>query len=262
MANWDIFIFDAHGEGDSGAVGNGKEEYKESIRLNNLICEYLKPTGLKIHRNNGKNNYKNCQITGNTYNYKFGFTNHLNSSADSSATGTEILVQASEKYIEMEENILYRICRETGLSNRGLKSRNYDTEKFELRNPNSTASFSKDWYKELREARNQGICLSIIECCFLSNPNDVKIWDKHINTIAFIIADEIAKYCGKSISNGVQSSPTINSSPNTQNASKGLLRVKKDNASIGAFANSDNVLNAVKNALNSNDFKSITIERV
>lgn len=195
LANYDVFLFDGHGDGDSGAVGNGRQEHNEAKRLNNKIYEYLKPTGLRIHR--GVNNYQNNLLAGNTYNYKFGFSTHLNS-AGAGATGIEMIVQPEEKYLNVEEAILKKISALTGLQNRGMKSRDYNTGAF-IKRTNGTSIGNKDYYKETRDARNRGLCLSIIETCFISNPSDMAKFDKYFNDIAFIIADEIAKYCGKTI---------------------------------------------------------------
>lgn len=264
MANYDIFIFEGHGEGDCGAVGNGRQEHTEAKRFNDKVCEYLKPTGLSIHRSNGKNNFKNCQLVGNTYRYKFGFTTHLNASASSAATGSEILVQSQEKYIELEQSILKRICSLTGLANRGLKSKDYNTDNTVQRKPGSTANFSKDWYKELRDARNQGICLSILELCFITNINDMKLFDKYFNDIAFIVADEIAKYCDKSISKPSSSPTSSNTSSDVKpptEASDALYRVFVDGNKVGSYGKIENILNQVKVAVDKKA-KNIRIEKV
>lgn len=196
MAQFDLFLFDGHGDGDCGAVSNGKQEHTEAKKFNDKVCEYLKPTGLKIHR--GVNNYKNNLLAGNTYTYKFGFSTHLNSASNTIAGGIEILAQGKEKYLEVEEAILKRIVNKTGLTNRGIKSRCYDTEKWYGRS-NGTAVNITDYFKELRDARTRGLSLSILELAFISNKDDMAKWDKYIDDMALIVADEIAKYCGKSI---------------------------------------------------------------
>lgn len=253
MASYDLFLFEGHGEGDPGACSNGRQEHTEAKRLNDKVIEYLKSTGLNIHRNNGKNNFNNCLLVGNTYKYKFGFTTHLNS-ASATATGIEALVQSKESYLSVEQNIINRIAATTGLANRGMKSKDYVSDRVEARVNGKVGSYATDWYKELRDARAQGICLSILEICFISNSNDMKLFDKYFNDIAFIIADEIAKYCGKSISKTpVNTTPPQNAPQGSTGASNStgtsIYRVIADGSQVGAYGVIDNAIAEIKKQL-------------
>lgn len=259
MANYDIFIFDGHGEGDCGAVGNGKQEHTEAKRFNDKVCEYLKPTGLSIHRSNGKNNYKNCLLAGNTYRYKFGITTHLNSSTNTTATGIEALVPAKEKSFNLETNILSRVSKEIGLQNRGIKSRDYNTNTWYKRSNGQALNF-KDWFKEIREAWNNGISLTILELAFISNASDMKLFDSKFDAFAFIVAEEIARACDKTITKPSTSSST-STGTNTGTSTKGLHRVKADGKQIGSYGVQENVLNAVKKAMN-DGASNIIIEKI
>ena len=76
---------------------------------------------------------------------------------------------SKEKYLSVEQEIIGNVSRETGLANRGLKSRNYDTDNFYFRE-NGVAQTFTDWYKVIREAWDLGISLSIIHCFLNVSP--------------------------------------------------------------------------------------------
>lgn len=189
---YDLFIFHGHGEGDNGAVGNGQVELQLARQLTNKVVEKLTFNGLKVHTNNGLNNYNRNLTKGQTYKYRFGYTLHLNSGG---GIGSEIISPKNENGLDLDFAILEGL-EKMGLRNRGVKSRDYDTEQFIQRVKNVRLS-GKDYYKEIRDAWTNGVSLGILEVCFIDNANDVNIFLNNIDKITSIICDEILKVCGK-----------------------------------------------------------------
>lgn len=208
MANYDLFIFAGHGEGDCGAVGNGYQEHERCVALAKKVVSILQSKGLKVHY--GIQNYNNNLTKGNTYSKKFGFSFHLNSSTSKSAKGIEIIVPLTDKNLSMETEIINEMAK-LGFTNRGLKSRDYNTEAWSNRT-NGKALSGTDYYGEIRNAKSNGVSLSIIESCFISNADDIKRFNSNIDKIATIYANAILKYCGVSTSSTTSSNSSSSTS--------------------------------------------------
>ena len=207
---YDIFIFRGHGNGDCGAVGNGYTEEQVAQLLVNLLVKKLKSRGVNVHTNaSNQNNYQNCCLG--SYKYKFGYSIHLNS-AGSSASGIEAYVPLGEKYLKLEEDILKQVSSKLNIPNRGVKSRNYNTEQTSFR-VNGTPSSGKDYYKEIREAWQKGISLTILEVGFI-NSNDVHKIIQYQEEITTMMSNVILKELDKE---PLINNDTTNSKPNTTN---------------------------------------------
>ena len=189
MASYDLGLFKGHGLGDVGAVGNGFQEHERVSTLADKIAKHLTGKGLKVHT--GVNNYVNVYVNSNTYGKKFALSLHLNSASDSSASGCEILVPLKEKYFDLEIEILKGL-EGLGFKNRGLKSRDYNTEAWSLRT-NGQVSSGTDYYKEIRTAWAKGVSLSIVEFCFISNSADIQRFNNNIDKIALLVANAILR---------------------------------------------------------------------
>lgn len=190
---YDIFIFRGHGNGDCGATGNGYTEEQVAQLIVNLLVKKLRSKGVNVHTNAAnQNNYQSCCLS--SYKYKFGYSIHLNS-ASSSASGIECFVPLGEKYLKLEEKILYEISNKLIIPNRGIKSRNYNTEQISFRQ-NGTVSTGTDYYKEIRDAWSKGISLTIMELGFI-NSNDVHKIIQYQEEITTIMANIILKELDK-----------------------------------------------------------------
>ena len=210
----DIFIFRGHGNGDCGAVGNGYTEEQVAQLLVNLLVKKLRGRGVNVHTNaSNQNNYQNCCLG--SYKYKFGYSIHLNS-ASASASGIEAYVPLGEKYLKLEEDILKQVSNKLNIPNRGVKSRNYDTEQISFRQ-NGSPSTGKDYYKEIREAWQKGISLTILELGFI-NSSDVHKIIQYQEEITTIIANVILKELGKETI--INNSTSSNTNTNTQQGVK------------------------------------------
>lgn len=240
MANYDLGIFIGHGKSrdgsyDCGAVGHGYRENDIARELANLTAEELRKGGFNVHV--AEQSFKDNHTYGNKYRLNLVLSYHMNS-ASSNAVGSEILVPINEEYVSMETNILNRVCKELGLVNRGLKSRDYNSGKW-FNRTHGVAVGGKEYFGEIRKAWDNGVCLSIFEVAFISNKGDL---DKVLNNkhrIARIVAEEIAKVDGKTLPSGsTASKPTNNPTPTTG----GLYRVI-----TGSYASRDNANKQVAN---------------
>lgn len=210
----DIFIFRGHGNGDCGAVGNGYTEEQVAQLIVNLLVKKLRSKGVNVHTNGAnQNNYQNCCLG--SYKYKFGYSIHLNS-ASASASGIEAYVPLGEKYLKLEEDILKQVSNKLNIPNRGIKSRNYNTEQISFRQ-NGIASTGTDYYKEIREAWQKGISLTILELGFI-NSSDVHKIIQYQEEITTIIANVILKELGKETL--INNSTSSNTNANTQQGVK------------------------------------------
>ena len=231
---YDIFIFRGHGNGDCGAVGNGYTEEQVAQLIVNLLVKKLRSRGVNVHTNaSNQNNYQSCCLS--NYKYKFGYSIHLNSSA-SSASGIECYVPLNEKYLKLEEQMLKEISNKLSIPNRGVKSRNYNTEAISFRQ-NGSVSSGSDYYKEIRDAWSRGISLTIMEIGFI-NSNDVHKIIQYQEEITTIMANVILKELDKEplINNAV-----TNSKPNT-----GTQQGIKYQVVCGSFNNKENAKKQVE----------------
>ena len=197
MANYDIFLLRGHGNGDPGACANGYTEENLAQVIVDRVVELLKGKDVKVFTNSKtQNNYVTNCLIGHTFNYKFGYTIHLNS-ASLSATGTEIFVPINEQYVSTETKMCKEIANTLGIAVRGVKSRDYNSEAIHLR-IEKDESKGTDYYKEIRQSWQNGLSHSIIELCFISNSNDVKQLLNNKEKVCKVIANNILVYLEKS----------------------------------------------------------------
>lgn len=173
-----ILLLAGHGQGDSGAVGNGYKEAdltREFVKLLNpkLSC-YADVTVFDTNKN------PFTYFKANKYNFKeydYVFEIHFNAAVndrvgDGKTTGTEILVHPNEKGISVEEKILKRI-EALGFRNRGVKTRT------NLQNMNICKG-------------NQNVSYALLEVCFIDDKDDMTLYAKKKNAIADAVAEGIA----------------------------------------------------------------------
>lgn len=187
--DYDFFIFHGHGDGDNGACANGYTELNIAQSIQRSVLNELDKYNLKIHSNNGENNYYKNLTFGNSYKERFGFIIHINSGG---GTGAEMIVPLGESYFIMENNILNKL-EKLGLKNRGVKSRDYTSEKF-ISRYHMVKGSGTDWYKEIRDCWVRGNSATILEIGFIDNIHDLEILNNNINKIGNIIATEIINY--------------------------------------------------------------------
>ena len=168
-----------HGQGDSGAVGNG---YKEA----DLTREFLQLLQPKLSKyadvtvfDTNKNPY--TYLKSNKYNFKeydYVLEIHFNAAVndrvgDGRTTGAEILVHPNEKGVSVEEKTLKKL-EALGLRNRGVKVRD------NLQNMNICKG-------------NYGVSYALLEVCFIDDKDDMTLYAQKKDVLAFAVAEGIAE---------------------------------------------------------------------
>ena len=199
-----ILLIAGHGQGDSGAVGNG---YKEA-ELTREVCKLLKPM---------LDNYADVTIADtalNWYRYenreKLDFTQydyvleiHFNAGGNDTkgngaTTGTEIYITTSEKTHGVETEIV------KGISNIGFKNRGVKRKDFAV----------------IYYIKKQGVSPALLEVCFIDDIDDMKLYQSKKSEVIKAIAggiirgfslekkvDELKEACNLLASKGIINSP-------------------------------------------------------
>lgn len=251
MASYDSFLFEGHGTSeltggyDPGATNGGVKENDLADAIVTSALKHLAPTGLSIHRD--EQNYIDDDLAGNTYKYKSGIVVHINAGGGS---GPEIFPPINEKFLDSDFMITHAISKDLGVANRGVKSRDYDTEKTYQRT-NGVAIGGKDYYKEIRQAWEKGISLSILEVGFIDTSDLAKI-QANIDLIGRRVAEYIAFNCNATLPSLETPKPTPPTPPviPPTGTSNGLYRVFVDGNKIGAYGEVSNILKQVEKGLN------------
>ena len=180
---------DVTGGYDPGATYNGIQEHivVEKI-VDKAIARLTSVYKMNVHRD--EQNYLDVDLRGNSYKYKFAVSAHINAGGGQRA---EVFSPLTCSDLKLQMNILSDLAK-LGLKNGGVKSREYYSGNTYTRT-NGVAMSGLDYYKEIRDAKNLGIDLSIYEIGFIDS-NDINIILANIDKIANIFADRIAEYVG------------------------------------------------------------------
>lgn len=209
MASYDTFLFIGHGKSktgvfDSGATNGSVKEYDLNKKIVESAKKYLESTNLKVHY--GEQNFRDKLTTENTYSSKAGITIHCNSSDDVRASGVEAWISFKDTDIENEQYLIKAVSDKLGISNRGVKSREYHTGDTYLRTATTKPPTSlTDYYGEIREASKKGIKLCLLETGFISNSKDLSEINAHIDDIGFIVANYVCMICNTTLPKPVKS---------------------------------------------------------
>jgi len=216
-----ILLIAGHGDGDVGAVGNGYREADLTREVAGLLKGYLSDYADVDVADTNKNWYKHIIKQKNYFYFKvydYVLEIHFNSSVNKSANGTEIYITRSEKSHGVETNIVNGI-NSVGFVNRGVKVKNYDLMSY---------------------VKNQGVSSALLEVCFISNANDVKMYQEKKNEVIKAIADgiidgfgldrkvdELKEACDLLASKGIINSPDYWASGGGYSDENTILLIKK-----------------------------------
>ena len=168
-----ILLIAGHGDGDSGAVGNGYKECDLTREFASLICSKLKKICCATLADTNRNWFD--YLGTNSYDfsdYNYVLEIHFNAGG---GTGSEIYVTDSEKGITVEESILNNLCGTAGYNNRGVKRKNF---------------------RVIQRIKSQGISSALLEVCFIDNAMDIATYQQKKDLIAREIANGIAEGFG------------------------------------------------------------------
>lgn len=168
-----ILLIAGHGDGDSGAIGNGytecelTREFASLIysKLNKICHSDLADTSRNWFEYLGTNNYDFSD-------YDYVLEIHFNAGG---GTGSEIYVTNSEKGISVEEAILKNLCDAAEYTNRGVKRKDF---------------------RVIQRIKSQGVSSALIEVCFIDNIMDMDTYQQKKDSIAQAIVNGIAEGFG------------------------------------------------------------------
>lgn len=174
-----ILLIAGHGAGDSGAIGNGYREAdctREVVKL--LKEELLKYEGVTVDiydtSRNAFYDAENGKFNIGQYNYVIEM--HLNASDNINAHGAECFVTHEEIGIYVEKRIMKNLSKFYTLRD----------------NDNVFDGVKRKNYKVITEVKNKGMSGALIELCFITNANDMKIYSANKKELAKLIADGVA----------------------------------------------------------------------
>lgn len=164
-----VLLIAGHGQGDSGAVGNGYTEADKTRELSKLVYDLLVNEIEVTLYDQSKNCYKQCK-SGNAPNWKeFDLVVEFHFNAfNGLAKGVEVLVPHTG--IKQAADIVDAIAK-YGFINRGIKVRD------NLLNMNLCTNANVDYI--------------LIETCFIDNAMDMRLYEGSRNQIANSIAYNI-----------------------------------------------------------------------
>lgn len=168
-----ILLIAGHGDGDSGACGNGYREADLTREVAALLNERFKGVCAAEVADTSKNWYEylgshNFSFAG----YDYVLEIHFNSGG---GTGVEIFVTTSEQRIGVETAIVKQISNAVGYRNRGVKRTNF---------------------RVISRAKAQGVSSALLEVCFIDSASDVNTYQNRKSDIANAIVNGIAEGFG------------------------------------------------------------------
>lgn len=171
------FISAGHHLRDSGAVGSGTQENLETIDFRDRVIHWAKLFGTEVIKdfdNETLGQYLNRIKTGSG---SVVIEFHFDASTNASATGTTALVGTDADRLDkaFAKELVDKTADTLGIRNRGVISE------------------AQSHRGRLALMREQGI-VSLLELCFISNPNDMKAYQTNKDNLAREIARIIKRY--------------------------------------------------------------------
>lgn len=220
-----ILLIAGHGAGDPGACGYGVEA-TETRRVVNMLKSQFAGYEVTIDvypiNRNAYADIGNGALQVNFSNYDYVLEIHFNSSANESATGVEVWVTPAESGITVEQAIVNKVSA-LGYANRGVK---------------------REDFRVIRTAKNRGVSAALVEVCFISNKNDMVIYNNKFSSVCNAIVEGVSEGFGLKKTGTVETiepptAPTVK--PQI------LYRVKTSyGKQLGAFSVLENAKNMAK----------------
>lgn len=224
-----IGLITGHGQGDSGAIGNGYQEQalvREIVpniknELSNVANVFVFDSNLNAYNNIAK---VKEWVRANNINYVLEV--HLNSGGTPYGTGTEIFVTTSEKYSTVEQKIVNNLAT--------------------LYPPARSGGVKVMNWAVIKNIKSIGVSCALVEVFFINNPNEVNRYLSNKQQTAKLIADGIKEGFGlNGISEPIQPVPTP--TPQPQPVETDLTAVAR-RVIRGEFGNGDDRKKNLKSA--------------
>lgn len=176
-----VLLIAGHGAGDPGAVsGSWKEADETRAIVSNLDTQLDGICNVDIYptERNAYADLKAGKLDVQWSNYNYVLEVHFNAfdgaASDGKTKGVECYVTQAEPGTAVEEAICKNIAS-LGLTNRGVKRKNYDV---------------------IQAARSAGVSSALLEVCFLDDPDDMEIYQNNKAAVATAIAAGIVSGFG------------------------------------------------------------------
>lgn len=176
-----VLLIAGHGAGDPGAVANGIQEADETRAIvSNLDTQLAGICNVDIYptERNAYADLKAGKLDVQWSNYNYVLEVHFNAfdgaASDGKTKGVECYVTQAEPGTAVEEAICKNIAS-LGLTNRGVKRKNYDV---------------------IQAARSAGVSSALLEVCFLDDPDDMRVYSANKTAVATAIAAGIVSGFG------------------------------------------------------------------
>jgi N-acetylmuramoyl-L-alanine amidase len=168
-----ILLISGHGQGDSGAVGNGYKEANLTRELVDLLAIELKKYANVEVYDKSRDAFKDVKNGNfNVGKYDYALEIHFNA-FNGKAHGSEIYVTTRENGITVEQEIMKNMKKYFTL--RGVK---------------------REDFAVINALKNKGISSALLEVCFIDNANDMKVYQQYKKYIAQDIVQGISKGFG------------------------------------------------------------------
>lgn len=172
-----VFLIAGHGDGDSGAVGNGYKEADLTREVTAAVPKFLSAYANVTVGDTNRDWFK--WLKRNTFDFKpydYVLEIHFNSGAgdlkgDGIITGTEVYVTRSEEKVTVEEEILKRMS-EIGFTSRGVKRKNFSV---------------------ISKVKAQGVSSALLEVAFIDDKDDMELYKLKELSVAWAISRGIAE---------------------------------------------------------------------
>ena len=176
-----ILLISGHGAGDSGAVGNGRKEANLTRELVSLIAPKLRAYATVDVYDQKRNAYKDVQNGSfKVGQYDYALEIHFNAYSDPAAHGTECFVTTKENGITVEQAIMKNM-------NRYFTLRDNDAIFDGVKRTN---------FLVIKTLKEKGISGALLETCFITNKNDMIVYNSNKDAIASDIVAGIVKGFG------------------------------------------------------------------
>ena len=175
-----ILLIAGHGNGDSGAVGCGCEEYKLTRELANLIAAELKEYATVAIYNQNRNAFEDASNGKfNIGEYDYVLELHFNA-FNGNAHGTECYVVTRENGITVEQAIMRNLGKY-----------------FTLRDNDSIFDgVKRENFLVINSVKDKGMSGALLEVCFIDNLSDMAVYQGNKTLIAKEIVSGIIEGFG------------------------------------------------------------------
>ncbi len=158
-----ILLIAGHGQGDPGAVGNGHKEAECTRHFTELLAKHL-GWGLDVEVYDTKQDLIQTRNYASLMSYDQIIEIHFNAASNPEAKGCEVLISQDRKANNVDNACLGALGKY--FTNRGIKLRD------------------KEGLGNMRQFQAMGIDYRLLELCFISNANDMKVYFENAENIA------------------------------------------------------------------------------